>query len=209
MVGELTEQVIGMSQPVSIRDDHSCEQSDHASGENSENTDDRSRDLEVLQLRRFDFTIDLSQGLEAAHGEERVSESHNYRDRRHAQKERILQPTGALIRKCQVCGRRQGRNLRRTAYKQSDRAPYEKHDDHDSRDLHDAERFSAGLVNTPDVASPEVRRDDKRKKHREERRSDMNVRVQLFADFVKHVSQVLARADCGDRTRQNVVEDEC
>ena len=73
-----------MSQPVGVRNDHSGEQSDHTCGENREDTNNRSRDLQVLQFRRFDFTIDLSQGFEPTHRKKRMPKRDNQCNSGHA-----------------------------------------------------------------------------------------------------------------------------
>ena len=80
MHGQAAEQVVGILRPDRIRNDHSGQQRDHAGGNHGEHANDIGRDLQVLQFRRFDFAIDLSQRFKAAHRQQRMSERDDDRD---------------------------------------------------------------------------------------------------------------------------------
>src|SRR5437764_9787835 len=68
------DEVVHIRLPNVVRDDHYGEQGDEPGRDNGVDANDIRGKLEILELRRSDLAIDLRQGFEAAHGQQRVAE---------------------------------------------------------------------------------------------------------------------------------------
>ncbi len=103
---------------------------------------------------------------------------------------------------------RRWRHVHVTAYQHRERTPDQQDPHHDRRDLHDAQRLAARLMNALDVLPPEVRRDQHTESGSEKIHGQLMFHVSHFAELIQQGSQVLPRADDADRTCEDVVKDE-
>ncbi len=114
MHGETAEQVVHILRPDGIRNNHRGQQSNDASRNHGVNANDVRGDLEVLQLRRRNLTIDLSQRFKSAHCENRVAEGNDNGHRGDLNPGPPCKPSEIMFTEFQVGRSRRRRNLRRS-----------------------------------------------------------------------------------------------
>ena len=73
--GQAADQVVQELGPRGIGDDHPREKGDQRGEEHAVDEDHPAGAFQVLELGMGDFAVDLGQGFEAAHGEQRVAEA--------------------------------------------------------------------------------------------------------------------------------------
>src|SRR5689334_13689664 len=91
---------------------------------------------------------------------------------------------------------------------QGDGTPDQEGDHHDSGDLHNAQRLAARLVDTLDVAAPEVDRDHGPEDGRKHIGGNMLAVVDQVGKFVEQAAEILAGADHADGPGEDVIEDQ-
>ena len=137
-----------------------------------------------------------------------MSKGNNYRYSRKLNPSRVSQPSKIVLSKPEVRGHRRRRDLCRPSPHQGQGAPYEKHDDHDGCDLHDAKRLCTGFVNALDIAPPEIRSDQKSECRRELVRRNRHAGLQHFGYFIDDAAEILSSADGTDGPGKDVIKNE-
>src|SRR5579884_269511 len=207
--GERAEEVIAVFVPdIRRRNDHGGEQSDDARADDGVPADDIGRDPEVLHFRVRDFAVHLRERLKTAHGKQGVSERNDHRYKPDLRPERAFIPAERRGAELQIMRDGRGGQFRLALEQDGQRTPEEKDDDHDGRNLHDAQRFAAGLMQTLDVRPPEIGRKDHAKKGGERVRVERHGLVHQDRHLVQQASEILSGGDDADWPGEYVIEDE-
>ena len=204
--GEAADQVVEELRTLAVRDQHDGEEGDQRREQHAVEKDHEAGALQILQLGMRDLTVNLCEGLLAAHGQQRVAKPYQHHYEGHACQGRSGQPAERIGGEPQVGGRGEGNGLV-SAGQDGDYAPDDEDCHHYGGHLHDAQGLPTRFAQADDVLTPEIQRHDGGEDRGEVRRVDVNARVvKGLPEFVNEAADVQPRADAADGAGQDVVE---
>src|SRR5450631_1373737 len=210
--GDAADEVGEVLRADAVRDDHHRKERNQRGEQQAVDEDHQPGLLQILQFGVFDFAVDLSQRLFAAHRQHRVSEANECNDRdksleREMPEPGSVQPAQRLfVQGNHARVQRVGGQLDRCA-QDRDRTPDDQNHHHHGGDGHNLQRLLAGLVNALGVLPPEVDDDDDGQSGGKVVIGKIQVPMQVLpAKVLDKPRQVLPRRNRADGTRQDVVE---
>ncbi len=210
-----------------IGDQHHGEEGGQSGEDEAVEGDDDGRLFQVPELGVGELAIDLGERLFAAHGENGVPEGdHDAEDseflRETLIREIVMEEAERFLCEMEVSWSGQ-RHMLVSDLEEGEGRPAQQGYNHDGCDLHDPERFFAGLVDTLDIFPPVVNGDGEG----EEDGSPVNVELGSAVenvvngardpamsvsgdhDLVDEANDVLAGGHTGDRAGQDVIKHQC
>ncbi len=153
---ESADQVVAVVRhPDAVGDDHHREERDERGQQQAVDEDDHAGAQQILELGRFDLAIDLCERFFTRHREDRMAERDQDSQRADSARARkVLEPSERVVGELQL-----ERRQMRAAHINRQPAPHDHHHGHDGRDLHDAHRLAAGLLDAENILAPEINRD--------------------------------------------------
>ena len=148
MHGQAAEEIAGVILPDFIGNDQNGQEGKSPGEQQAVKENDQGRFLEIGQLRRFDFTVNMGQALHAAHGQNRVAEGHGDAHESH-------QAEPAFRRGNNLAKARHGIRL---LQRQRQSAPQQQDDAHEGDGPHDPQRPITGGLPTDQVPPEKVQR---------------------------------------------------
>ena len=157
--GKAADQVVQKLGPRRIGDDHHREER-HQRGEDHAVAEDHPAGaFQVLEFGMGDFAIDLRQGFEAAHGEQRVAQADHDGDHGDRRRHRAFEPAHGIVGEAESLQGGERHRLIAVLQDGGD-APDDQDYHHAAGDLHDSQGLLAGFVHAHDVLAPEIEGDD-------------------------------------------------